>query len=199
MTSGQGCIGFDKVERKMNTKRWFSRYLVIFSMIPFSLLSLLLLIGVGNPVQLLDDKLANKVIQTRVFAEFASLTPSIKLQNNLSALSENNALTGLTFSIIPDNGVAINLAARSLVIEYRDPSHRFRNLQWTWDFEGEHDDDLLLEEGEQTRISITLPEAIAPNAGTVTPFVVEVRPTQGASLTLYRELPAQFQSVMTLH
>jgi archaellin len=182
----------------MNIRSWTGGYVSGFPLFGFALLGILLFIGADNSLPRLGGAVPQG--QPRRFADLETVTPTIEFQPGLTAFSHHNALTELAFSITTAaNTTPVNLAARTLAIAYRDPDHRFGNVQWTWHFEGEHDNDSLLEQDERVRISLTLPTTITPKAHAATPFALVVQPAQGASLTIYQELPPQLQPLMVLH
>lgn len=121
------------------------------------------------------------------------------------------------------------VAVPSTIISYSDEDQRLGDVPWTVNFIGNHNGDLLLEEGEKAEITVwlldrvtavdeSLPSSIqfmddntvngggagGINSGGVligksTRFVIEVTPQFGAALNVQRSVPPGLRPVMNLN
>jgi flagellin FlaB len=81
------------------------------------------------------------------------------------------------------------------------------NIEWATEPIGSDDGDALLEAGEQLEITIDLAALKDANhdALTITPlgvnswFNIQVKPTQGSTMTIQRTLPAGLDDIMDMH
>ena len=90
--------------------------------------------------------------------------------------------------------------AHKLVIDYRDEDDRYTDIAWAAEAMGDTDDDVLLEPGEMFEITVGISLTnVAPELGTDTIFVIEVKPQTGGVIVLERTTPATIDEIMDLH
>ena len=85
----------------------------------------------------------------------------------------------------------------ALVVTYIDLAQRVTDITWTASQIGKGDDDFLLETGEKFEFTVTL-FALSPALGANDNFVIELKPSRGASITIERTTPAVVSDVMDL-
>ena len=130
--------------------------------------------------------------------------------NNLTAetilFTVRNAIAGAPIDMTPPGGTGANRC----VISLSTVSAYYNNIAWTKVDIGKSDSDNLLEPGEQFEIKIDLTDlqdarghsytdppqpSIGPNEW----FNIQVKPTQGSTITIQRTLPSGLDNIMDLH
>ena len=94
----------------------------------------------------------------------------------------------------PINVDAAN-ATKVVVISYRDSTQQENNLDFTVDFIGSDDNDLLLEDGELAEFTVDVSDMDLPANRA---FTLEVKPPTGSVIAINRTTPAALQAVMEL-
>lgn len=124
-----------------------------------------------------------------------------------------NALEGepINFTVptdsSPQDGIADDGSANVVVFSYIDKYQRVDDLYWTKTELGDGDGDDLLEPGERFQIDVCgstaetdgLEAALTTALGTDTEFSIEIKPPNGAALTIERTTPSVIDSVMNLN
>ena len=109
-----------------------------------------------------------------------------------------DAIAGTPIDMTPNRGGRENRC----IISLTTTTAYYNNVKWTAQFVGNHDNDQLLEAGEQLEITLDMVDlgagfgdpVIGPNAI----FNIQVKPTQGSTMTIQRTLPAAMDPVMDL-
>lgn len=144
----------------------------------------------------LQQARANMEVVGSVIAYGDAADPPTKVARILFTC--RNAIAGSPIDMTPNRGSRENRCLISLTTGDAYDN----NVKWTAQFIGKHDDDQLLEAGEQLEITLDMADlgagfgdpAIGPNAV----FNVQVKPTQGSTMTIQRTLPAAIDPVMDL-
>ena len=119
-----------------------------------------------------------------------------------------NAITGAPIDMTPNFGPTAGL--NKCVMSLTTADNYCNNIQWDITRTGAADSDDLLEAGEQFGITIDLENLGSDNADPPVPFGnpnirvnewfnIQIKPTQGSTMTIQRTLPAGLDTVMDLH
>jgi len=125
-----------------------------------------------------------------------------------------NAIAGTPIDMTePATGSTYNL--NRCVISLTTDATYYNNINWTQAYVGQNDNDDLLEAGEQMEITVYLAGAGAstnlreaatgnqyatlPTIGTNDWFNLQVKPTQGSTMTIQRTMPAGLDPLMDMH
>ena len=123
-----------------------------------------------------------------------------------------NAIAGAPIDMTPPGGAGNNRC----VISPTTADVYHNNIAWSKVDVGNSDNDNLLEAGEQMEITVELSKELAaytagleeasdgadladPGIGTNDWFNIQVKPTQGSTMTLQRTLPAGLDPIMDMH
>ena len=141
---------------------------------------------------------SKEVIHTGV----SQATSSIELLGDVIAHGNKSAgkVTNVTFTLTLTAGKnPVDLTPGRTVISYADVYQYLNNITWNISWVGEQETaDNILEFGEKAEITVNLTELSYP-LGTNTEFTLEVKPPEGASLTITRTTPSAIDAVMNLH
>lgn len=123
--------------------------------------------------------------------------PSLELRGAVLAQGDGTAVTEVTFVLaIPEGGEPVNFTsppANVVAISYKDKQLLVVEAPWSAAQYGAGDDDMMLEPGENFRVSVGM-----PNVGPGTSFAIEVTTPDGKALIIERTLPAELSRVMNL-
>lgn len=117
-----------------------------------------------------------------------------------------NAIAGTPIDMTPNE--VSNDNENRCIISLTTADVYYNNVQWTVANIGATDSDNLLESGEQMEITLTLTalgedtEEVAfadPEIGVNDWFNIQVKPTQGSTMTIQRTLPAGLDDIMDMH
>ena len=119
-----------------------------------------------------------------------------------------NAIAGTPIDMIPNTTSGQNL--NRCVISLTTAEVYDNNIQWTAAKIGNADTDDLLEAGEQFEVTVNLADLGGSNApdydnftdpglGVNDWFNIQVKPTQGSTMTIQRTLPAGLDPIMDMH
>jgi flagellin FlaB len=110
-----------------------------------------------------------------------------------------NAINGAPIDMTPN--FAPTLGQNKCVISLTTTGGYFSNIKWDIARMGAADSDGLLEAGEQFGITIDLADLgfDDPGIGVNEWFNIQVKPTQGSTMTIQRTLPAGLEKVMDLY
>lgn len=119
--------------------------------------------------------------------------------------SVRNAIAGAPIDMTPNDGATAN--SNRCILSLTTAQAYFNNIPWKCAPIGTNDNDNLLEPGEQMQVTIDLTGAwtASETTGEWVPigindwFNVQVKPTQGSTMTIQRTLPAGLDSIMDLH
>lgn len=106
-----------------------------------------------------------------------------------------------------NTGVSAAGSNNQVVISYTDAYQHVEDLYWTMTPLGSCDADSLLEPGEKFQITIggsatagtaggNLVDALGHDLSTSTDFTIQIKPPQGATMTIQRKTPAFIDTVM---
>jgi len=117
----------------------------------------------------------------------------------------HNAIAGAPIDMTPNDGATAN--KNRCILSLTTAEAYFNNIPWKCAPIGTSDGDNLLEPGEQMEIAIDLTGAWTANetTGAWVPigvnnwFNIQVKPTQGSTMTIQRTLPAGLNDIMDLH
>jgi flagellin FlaB len=149
----------------------------------------------------LQQAKANMEISGSVIVE-ASNTSATKI-----LFTVRNAIAGTPIDMTPPGTTGANRC----VISLTTADAYYNNIMWATEPIGQSDGDNLLEAGEQLEITVDLAnlhEANAPGTTDVNPvpsiaendwFNLQVKPTQGSTMTIQRTLPAGLDDIMDMH
>ncbi len=117
-------------------------------------------------------------------------------------ITVKNAVAGKPIDMTPCDGTGS--ATNKTVISLTTDHDYLNNIKWTKDAIGSADSDNLLEVGEQFEITIDLADlgtglTLTDNLTANDQFSVQVKPSQGSTITIMRTLPPQIDAVMDLH
>jgi flagellin FlaB len=130
-----------------------------------------------------------------------------------------NAIAGAPIDMTPpQNPVTTGSYGQNrCVISLTTADEYYNNINWTKSDIGNSDNDNLLEAGEQMEITVQLTTSCTgytkglaqastgvavsplPQIGTNDWFNIQVKPTQGSTMTLQRTLPAGLDAIMDMH
>lgn len=85
-----------------------------------------------------------------------------------------------------------------LSIHYRDAQQQLEVVPWSWKFQGDHNNDTVLDQGEHVQISINLGEVLSVPLIANTPFMLELQSEDSAILRIHRTLPPQLSPLIDL-
>jgi archaellin len=116
-----------------------------------------------------------------------------------------NAIAGAPIDMTPNDGATAN--KNRCILSLTTAEAYCNNIPWKCSPVGTSDGDNLLEPGEQMEIVIDLTGAWTANetTGAWVPigindwFNIQVKPTQGSTMTVQRTLPAGLDTIMDLH
>jgi archaeal flagellin FlaB len=116
-----------------------------------------------------------------------------------------NAIAGAPIDMTPNDGATAN--KNRCILSLTTAEAYFNNIPWKCSSIGTSDGDNLLEPGEQMEIVIDLTGAWTANetTGAWAPigvndwFNIQVKPTQGSTMTVQRTLPAGLDPIMDMH
>jgi flagellin FlaB len=114
-----------------------------------------------------------------------------------------NAIAGAPIDMTPPGGAGLNRC----VISLTTADVYYNNVEWSKVDIGASDNDALLEAGEQMELTVKLSgiktaggvTLTNPNIGVNDWFNLQVKPTQGSTMTLQRTLPAGLDPIMDMH
>ena len=114
--------------------------------------------------------------------------------------SAGTAVDNVTFTLTLTAGKnPVDLTPGRTVISYTDKYQYLNNTTWSISWVGEQETaDNILEFGEKAEITVDL-TGLSHALGTNTEFTLEVKPPEGASLTITRTTPSAIDDVMNLH
>jgi flagellin FlaB len=128
-----------------------------------------------------------------------------KTQADNITFTVRNAIAGAPIDMTQPGGAGLNRC----VISLTTADVYYNNVAWTATSIGASDNDALLEAGEQMEIVIVVTDAGTKNAndgaltgpkiGTNDWFNIQLKPTQGSTMTLQRTLPAGLDFIMDMH
>jgi flagellin FlaB len=160
----------------------------------------------------LQQAKANMEISGSVIIESNSSTTPYKAKT--IKFTVRNAIAGTPIDMTaPENGTAWNL--NRCVMSLTTDAEYYNNIDWDMAYVGQNDTDALLEAGEQMEITINLVNlnkaegntahtaleaySAQPEISTNDWFNIQVKPTQGSTMTIQRTLPAGLDLLMDLH
>ncbi len=163
----------------------------------FILLSFILIVTHFNVHLTLTDPFIVEAPKLVTLAGFSPMHRTIELQGSLIARSANNQITNVVFTMANASGAKpLKLTDDTLTIRYRDPFQRVTHLAWSKRFQGDHNHDELLDQGELVQFTVRLSGALAAKLGPNTPFVIDVIPVQGTLVSISRSTPGDFEPIM---
>jgi flagellin FlaB len=121
-----------------------------------------------------------------------------------------NAIAGAPIDMTPPENPAgsTTYGQNRCVISLTTAERYYNNILWTKADVGNSDNDTLLEAGEQMEITVNVldlhgaaanAQEILPGIGANEWFNLQVKPTQGSTMTIQRTLPAGLDPIMDLH
>jgi len=139
-----------------------------------------------------------------IYAGLEEVSSSMVLKGNLVATavdSDDTNVDTIYFTLATaagSDGIDLDdTAANKVIITYRDDDDFVNSITWTptWIL---HDtpNDKILEEGELVKITITLTDTY--DLGTSETFALEIKPPQGAVLSVQRTTTASLDKIMDL-
>ncbi|MHC1635622.1 MAG: archaellin/type IV pilin N-terminal domain-containing protein [Candidatus Methanospirareceae archaeon] len=141
---------------------------------------------------------SKEVIHTGV----SQATSSVELLGDVIAHGNKSAgeVTNVTFTLTLTAGKnPVDLTPGRTVISYADVYQYLNNTTWSISWVGDQETaDNILEFGEKAEITVDL-SGLSHALGTNTEFTLEVKPPEGASLTITRVTPSAIDPVMNLH
>jgi hypothetical protein len=135
-------------------------------------------------------------------ARLPDMNELVELRGSVIARSNNSAITEIIFTISNTSGqesVSMTESLHNQIrIDYRDQNQSVLNLPWSHRFQGDHDDDDLLEAGELVQFTVSLLDNLASTLGPATPFVLEVSSLERTLIKIHRTTPAQLDPILDL-
>lgn len=150
-------------------------------------------------VQLRTNSPLGKAELGIALADLARVDRTIELKGSLIGKSNDTTITELVFTVSGASGAEpIQLNPGALRIGYRDPHQRLTNLTWSKRWQSDHQLNRL---DAHTLIQISLPLAGILHAplGPNTPFIIDITPAQGQTLSIHGTTPAQFEPILELN
>lgn len=141
----------------------------------------------------LSNQSSAKIIHLPIISETLQLTSNIIVESDGAAINRVH----LTLANVAKKTV-VPLNQVSLSVRYRDAQQQIGTLPWSWELQGNHNGDRVLDYGERVQISVDLQDALATPLTTNQPFVLEFKPARGAILTVYRTTPQLLTSLIDL-
>jgi len=182
-----------RISRIKNDKRAFTGLEAAIVLTAFVVVAAVFSYVVLNAGFFTTEK-SKEVIHTGV----SQATSSIELLGDVIAHGSAGKVTNVTFTLTLTAGKnPVDLTPGRTVISYMDKNHYKNNTNWSISWVGEQETaDNILEFGEKAEITVNVTEF---NLGTNTEFTLEVKPPEGASLTITRTTPSAIDAVMNLH
>jgi flagellin FlaB len=145
----------------------------------------------------LQQAKANMEISGSVIVESSDVTDNATIIH----FTVRNAIAGAPIDMTPNFGATEGL--NKCVMSLSSTAGYYNNIKWDRVRMGAADSDDLLEAGEQFGITIDLTDLggtfTDPGLGVNEWFNVQVKPTQGSTMTIQRTLPAGLENVMDLY
>ncbi len=145
----------------------------------------------------LQQAKANMEIAGSVIVESSDVTDNATIIH----FTVRNAVSGAPIDMTPNFGATEG--ENKCVMSLSSTGGYYNNIKWDVVHMGAADSDDLLEAGEQFGITIDLTDLggafTDPGIGVNEWFNVQVKPTQGSTMTIQRTLPAGLDKVMDLY
>lgn len=135
---------------------------------------------------------------------------TLELKGNVIAKMDTGYMTEVYFTLgILSTGNAIDVTdtaggTNRMIISYSDAYHQYPSLDWTSTFINVNNGDTMLDTGEICQVSVDLAQVIAgakddsEKPGPYHTFILEVKPANGAVLTIERTIPARINQLVNL-
>lgn len=130
-------------------------------------------------------------------ADLEVIKSPLRLKDHLSATGINDYISDITFVVTTSTTAPVSLTDGAFAIDYRDNSQRHSNVAWSWQFQGIHNHDAALDPGEQLQVTLPLANLLEHPLGPNQQFVIELKPAQGAILSLRHTTPAHIGAHMS--
>lgn len=140
-----------------------------------------------------QSSLPATVIYLPIINETLKLTSHVIVESN----SHTVGIVRLTLTNLSAER-SVPMEPSFLNIRYRDQQQRLEVVPWSWEFQGDHNDDTILDQGEHVQISVNLGEVLSAPLIANTPFMLELQPKDSAILRIHRTLPSQLSSLIDL-
>lgn len=115
------------------------------------------------------------------------------------AISDGQEIDNLLVTVtLREDAAPLIIDAENLTVDYRDHVQQQLSIPWTATFAADSDDDNQLEKGEQLQLQITLKDRLAQPLTPGTEFVIDLKPSTQAILTLHYTLPNHFTAAFPL-
>ena len=156
-----------------------------------------------------------------VYAGLAEVSGSMEVMGSVIGLGVTNAtategrISYVVFSVAnvaggepidftqpedTNGGLAGAGSTHKVVIGYRDKDNIYADLAWTYEAQGNDDNDALLEAGEIFEITVPVSDTnVVAELSINTIFYIEVKPETGGVLVIKRTTPAYIDTVVDLH
>lgn len=178
----------------------------IFALTTITTLALFVTLANAFPFStLLTNYPAGVDVAETNLARLSDMNELVELRGSVIARSNNSAITEIIFTISntsnssSQESVSMTESPHNQIrIDYRDQNQSILNLPWSHRFQGDHNDDDLLEDGELVQFTVSLLDNLATTLGPATPFVLEVSSLERTLIKIHRTTPAQLDPILDL-
>ena len=152
---------------------------------------------------------ASQKAKASLFEGIGSATSCVQLRGSVLAQVTNSTLESVIFTIAPVSGgnpidftdttVTGNGTAQNKTdISYSDTARHFASLNWTMEKISDRNADNMLDDNELFQITVNM-ASLSCNLSGYHTFNLEVKPPNGAVLTIERTVPARVTALVNLY
>ena len=132
--------------------------------------------------------------------ELLAFDKVVSAQGSMTALVQNDTVQQIEVTIeATASAKPVRLDTRKLKLAYRDTRQQIDDLPWRWRYQGENNQDAILDPGEQIQIVVPIHSALPLSLEVNRSFVLEIIPPSGAILSLTGKVPLQPDVVSLLN
>jgi len=141
----------------------------------------------------------------------AQTTATVELRGNVIATTDSGAIKEVYFTMgIVAGGSAIDVTdttdgKNKVIVSYSDAYHQYPSLDWKMKMINAGNNDNILEAGEICQLTVDFTQvndgaaSADEKPGPYHTFVLEVKPPDGAILTIERTVPARMNQIINLN
>ncbi|MCX7912600.1 MAG: hypothetical protein N2506_06545 [Dehalococcoidales bacterium] len=152
---------------------------------------------------------SSQKVKEAVSTGVQSTTATLEIRGNIIARMDESTVKEVFFCIgIPPGGGAVDFTPSGaagdnrthlIIISYSDPNVYIPSLNWTVERLSWGNDDYLLDPNELFLLHVYMPETANITVGPYDTFSLEIKPPEGAVLTVERTIPARVTEYVNLH
>jgi archaeal flagellin FlaB len=169
------------------------------------LIAFVIVASVFSYVVLSAGLFSSQKVKEAVNAGVESTMAAVELKGDIVARMESNVVTEIYLCVgIPAAGTPVDFSPSSanispLVISYMDANNMLPSMNWTLTKLSTINSDNLLDPNELFMVTVIVPTSGNVSIGPYHRFSLEVKPPDGAVLTIQRTIPARVSEYVNLH